>query len=356
MSSGVYIHIPFCVKKCLYCDFPSSDKADKLKAPYVHALISEIESGLPKDYDTVFIGGGTPTFLPLPDLLSVVRTVAKDGCEFTVEVNPATLDFEGFCALKAAGVNRISLGLQSAHDDELKALGRIHGYTDFLAAFQNARRADFDNINVDVMFSLPDQTPDKFAHTLDTVCALSPEHISCYSLIVERGTPFYDMSLSLPDEDEDRAMYQYCVAFLSENGYRQYEISNFAKDGFACRHNIKYWRREDYYGFGAAAHSLVGSVRYENSADIAEYIHCNHRSATPLTVKDIKNETILLGLRMPQGINLRNYQALFGCDFMKEHSQAIKKYREFCVSDGEFFGLTPEGFGVSNAIICDFME
>ncbi|OQB13619.1 MAG: Oxygen-independent coproporphyrinogen-III oxidase 1 [Firmicutes bacterium ADurb.Bin193] len=356
MSSGVYIHIPFCARKCAYCDFNSYDNLDSLMEPYTQRLISEIKSGLPKDYDTVFLGGGTPTALPLPLLLEIVDAVFKEGCEFSVEANPATIDFEGFAVLKAAGVNRISLGLQSAQDSELKILGRIHSYSDFLSTYKAARRAGFDNINVDLMFSIPNQTVRSWADTLYKVVSLKPEHISCYSLIIEDTTPFSRMELSLPSEDEDREMYMYCAEFLKKNGYNHYEISNFAKDGFECRHNLKYWERKEYRGFGAGAHSFYNGARYENSRDVSEYISDNKVTKTILTQKDAENEYIFLGLRKTDGICLSEYKSLFGHDFTEKYYSAIKKYADFCEIRGGRFYLNLNGISISNTIICDFLE
>lgn len=358
MNSGIYIHIPFCVKKCNYCDFNSFDNINELKDSYVDTLIKEIESKKPDNYDTVFIGGGTPTSLPLPQLLKIVDLAAADNCEFTVEVNPATVNKDGFAALKNAGVNRISFGLQSAKDDELKLLGRIHTYKDFLYSYSDARKAGFENINIDVMFSLPNQTIQKFSHTLNVISDLSPEHISCYSLIIEEGTPFYEMPLELPSEDTDREMYIYCVNFLKSKGYNHYEISNFSKDGFECRHNIKYWNRTPYYGFGAGAHSLINNTRYENSYDVKQYVNKNKVSETILNIKDIKNEYVFLGLRMTNGINLSEYEKIFNEDFAEKHKRLILKYqyRNFCeIKDGRFF-LTLDGISVSNTILSDFTE
>lgn len=360
MNSGIYVHIPFCVKKCNYCDFNSYDNINNLKQPYVDRLIAEIKDGIPSDYDTVFIGGGTPSSLSLSQLLSIVKVTDKgadsDSFEFTVEVNPATVDVDGFIALKNAGVNRISFGLQSANDDELKILGRIHTFSDFLESYSNARSAGFDNINIDLMFSLPNQTLEKWKYSLQRVVDLSPEHISCYSLIVEEGTPFFDMELNLPLEEDDRQMYHFCVNFLKEHGYKHYEISNFAKDGFECKHNLKYWERKPYYGFGAGAHSLIDNIRYENSRNVNEYINANKIIKTNLAENDIENEFIFLGLRKTSGINLSEYKLLFENDFTQKYAQIIEKYKDFCVIDNNRFYLTLDGISVSNTILSSFLR
>lgn len=356
MSSGIYVHIPFCAKKCLYCDFNSTDKSPELKDSYTEALIGELENNMPKDADTVFIGGGTPPVLGIDRLVKVIEHLPKTD-EFTVEVNPGAVDFDGFCKLKASGVNRISMGVQSANDNELKLLGRIHSFSDAKRSFFEARRAGFSNINIDLMFSIPEQTFDSFKHTLSEIVALRPEHISCYSLIVEENTPFYEMELNLPDEETDRKMYDFAVSFLVQNGYIQYEISNFAKSGFECRHNIKYWDREDYYGFGAGAHSLVDNVRYENPYNITDYINGKEKEYTYLSKKDEENEFIFLALRKTEGIFLEKYKKIFGEDFLTKYKPIVQKYINcgFLEVNSSFCRLTKDGISLSNTVMSDFM-
>jgi oxygen-independent coproporphyrinogen-3 oxidase len=323
---------------------------------YYNTLVQEIQNDKPDVYDTVFIGGGTPTALPLPLLLNIVSIVAKEGCEFTVEVNPATLSANGFMELRQAGVNRISIGLQTAIDSELATLGRIHTFDDFLVCYDNARKAGFNNINIDLMFGLPKQTITDFKYSLERIINLQPEHLSCYCLSIEENTPFHSMQLDLPDEEATRQMYQFCANHLTQNGYHHYEISNFAKPGFECKHNLKYWERKQYYGFGAGAHSLIKQVRFENSADICEYLKGNIKTKTVLSEKDIKNEYIFLGLRKTNGIDLTDYKLTFRQDFLQEHKEQISKYIEYCsVRDNRFF-LTLDGLTVSNTIIADFLE
>ena len=358
---GIYIHIPFCLKKCSYCDFNSSDSLNHLKRDYITALINEINnSDITDPTDSVFIGGGTPSSIETPLLIAVISAVKgkfpHGNLEFTVEVNPATLSLDGFCTLRAAGVNRISFGLQSAIDDELKTLGRIHSYADFLASYQNARRAGFDNINVDLMFSLPDQTLEKWQYTLDTVLDVKPEHLSCYSLIIEQGTPFYDMKLNLPDDETDRAIYEFTVNHLTNNGYKHYEISNFALPNKECRHNIKYWQRENYLGFGTGAASLYGNMRCQNSSDIQIYIDSNVKSAEMLSRHDIINEHIFLRLRMIEGIDLAEFKSTFGFDFLQRYSEIISKYEKSgLISVDTHCRLTLDGISVSNTIMSDFL-
>jgi oxygen-independent coproporphyrinogen-3 oxidase len=356
MNKGIYIHIPFCIKKCNYCDFNSYDNMAHWHKQYTSALLKEIKQKSVYDYDTVFIGGGTPTCIPLPQLLGIVNCVSKENCEFTVEVNPATCDMQGFKLLYRAGVNRISFGLQSVHDNELETLGRIHTWSDFLTSYLNARDAGFKNINVDLMFSLPSQTVHSFYQSLKAVAALKPEHISCYCLSVEPGTPFYSMKLDLPSEEQQRQMYHLCVNYLKSIGYHHYEISNFAKSGLECKHNLKYWERLPYIGFGAGAHSFENNIRCENSRNIPEYISCNKKQITYLSESDIENEYIFLGLRKTDGICLADYKNNFGADFLEKYKHIIQKYNNFCdVSDGRFY-LNLEGLTVSNIILADFME
>ena len=360
MASGVYVHIPFCIKKCNYCDFNSTDKMNYLKKDYKNALINEIKAfDGETDADTAFIGGGTPTSLEILDLTEIIGAVSLKFPkikEFTVEVNPKTLDYDGFSALYKSGVNRISFGVQSANNDELKVLGRIHTFEDFLKSYDDALKAGFENINFDLMFSLPDQTKAKFKNTLDKILPLSPAHLSCYSLIIEEGTPFYNMKLNLPDEEIDREIYEYTVDRLQDCGYRQYEISNFARVNKECRHNIKYWKRENYYGFGAGACSLCDDIRYQNPCDIQDYINGGTVSAEELSLKDIESEYIFLGLRMTEGISLSDYEKRFGVPFTEKYKDILRKYENMgllTVNDRCF--LTLKGISVSNTIMSEFV-
>lgn len=360
MAAGVYVHIPFCVKKCNYCDFNSTDKMNYLKKDYKNALIKEIiEFDGDVDADTAFIGGGTPTSLELSDLTQIIETVNKKFPkikEFTVEVNPKTLYYNGFSALYNCGVNRISFGVQSANNDELKVLGRIHTFEDFLKSYECALKAGVKNINFDLMFSLPDQTKTKFKNTLDKILPLSPSHLSCYSLIIEEGTPFYNMKLNLPDEECDREIYEYTVERLQNSGYRQYEISNFALLNKECRHNIKYWKREDYYGFGAGACSLYGDVRYQNPVSITDYIKGKKKTAEKLSQKDIESEYIFLGLRMLEGIDLSDYYNRFDISFTEKYGDIIKKYEDMgFLTLNSHLSLTLKGISISNTIMSEFV-
>ena len=328
---------------------------------YINALVSEIENSTYTDkVDTIFFGGGTPTAVKISNLITVIEAVKSkfslDNAEFTVECNPATIDYEGFLQLKNAGINRISLGLQSANDDELKFLGRIHTFDMFLNTYEDAKKAGFTNINVDLMFSLHRQTLEKWLYTLNKVIDLKPTHISAYSLIVEESTPFYSLELDLPDEETDRAMYYGAVDLLQSKGYNHYEISNFALEGLECRHNVKYWKRENYLGFGCGASGMYNNVRYQNTYDVAEYIKNNTVSEEVLTTDDAIAEHIFLGLRMVDGFNIEQFKSIYNVDFRKKYREQIKKFTELGLLEvGENCRLTREGLSVSNSVMCEFI-
>lgn len=372
----LYFHIPFCVRKCLYCDFLSAPADEGVKREYMEALLAETVGSAPLYADnsvtSVFIGGGTPSTVPvecLERLMGVVREHYRldREAEVTIEVNPGTVGAGALERLRSAGVNRISIGLQSSDDALLAAIGRIHTWKQFADVYASARRAGFCNINVDLMAALPGQTLAGYLETLGRVCSLEPppEHISAYSLILEEGTPFYDMcrkgKLELPDEETDRRMYQETKGFLAKMGYHRYEISNYAKEGFACRHNIGYWRRKDYAGFGMGAASLVGNVRFQNGADLDAYLAdpagCK-KEERRLGPAEQMEEFMFLGLRMTEGVGFGDFRALFGKDMDEIYGDVIRKNirdglleivtRPQCVPDG---GLCPV-LGESDDIIC----
>ena len=350
MSKGIYIHIPFCVRKCLYCDFCST--ADTvLRDEYVDVLLNDIKACKGTVANTVFIGGGTPTVLgdKLIDIINAVKEnfCLEEGYEFTVEANPGTVDAELLTKMKEAGVNRLSLGVQSFNDKELKALGRIHTAKEAAHAFRMARKAGFDNINIDIMLSTPLQTMDSVKHTFDMLKELNPEHVSAYSLIIEEGTPFYDMELDLPDEDTEREIYHYAVDFLMDIGFERYEVSNFAKKGFCCRHNIKYWVCDEYIGFGAAAASYVNNCRYTNTNDIASYI-CGVRAAEKEFIDEDEQlkEKFLLGLRMSKGVK-------YNGEFEEKIEKLIAEGLLCKLNDT--VRLTEKGFDLGNLVFMEFV-
>lgn len=281
---SLYLHIPFCVRKCLYCDFLSGPQSVDVQEQYVEALCREIQETSPEYREfqvvSVFIGGGTPSVLQREQTIRIMETLKHcftltDTCEISMEMNPGTVTPEKMRAYHACGINRISIGLQSANDRELKALGRIHTYADFLKAYEMAVEAGFTNINVDLMSAIPEQTMDSYQETLRKVLALQPQpmHISAYSLIVEEGTPFYEQELNLPDEDTERRMYEITDDILRKAGYHRYEISNYAKEGKECFHNKVYWQRGNYLGLGIGSASLVQNVRFHNVTDLSSYVN-----------------------------------------------------------------------------------
>lgn len=328
---GLYIHIPFCKKKCHYCDFPSySGREDEFEA-YVTALEQEIfnrKADL-QDYEigTIFFGGGTPTVLSASFLKRLMEAIFKSfhiapDAEITTEANPGTLDFPMAEALYGMGFNRLSMGVQAWQNHLLKQLGRIHTIEVFIENFQGARQAGFQNINVDLMFALPSQTMEDWVETLEQIIKLSPEHISAYSLIIEEGTPFHkgvEDGVLLPmGEELDRQMYHYAIQRLGEMGYGQYEISNFARAGYESRHNKVYWETTPYLGFGLGAHSYFQGQRFHNTYDLDQYCSAKGElsllveEVTPVSREDKIEEYLFLGLRMTKGVGFSEFEAIFG--------------------------------------------
>ena len=372
---GIYVHIPFCIKKCNYCDFNSRVASNY--EDYVRALVAEINAfPLCLDVDTIYFGGGTPTLVPLGGILEAIFknfNVKKDA-EISVETNPKV--FEDFRSLRNMGANRLSMGLQSVHDDELRFLGRAYNFEEFKSTYSKARR-EFENINLDIMFSLPDQTMEKWMETVETVRGFAPEHISCYALKVEEGTPFANMQLNLPDDEVDRQMYWYACSSLSssklldnearkwaltlcgnaelsnceqlfagnQGGYERYEISNFAKKGYECRHNLKYWRREEYIGFGSGAHSFFNGERWCNSRSLEKW---NAEECEKLAKIDALREYVFLGLRLSEGINMRKLNGYFD----REINESIQE--GLLSKEGDILTLTNKGIDLSNQVFIKF--
>ena len=367
----IYIHIPFCIRKCDYCDFLSGPSGPEEQADYVQALLREIqavEEGEGRSVSSIFIGGGTPSVLDerlLGDILREIRNRFKmeEDAEITIEVNPGTANIGKLQAYREMGINRLSIGLQSPEDRELKILGRIHNYGQFLETYQEARTVGFDNINIDLMSAIPDQTYEGWVKNLRTVAELEPEHISAYSLIVEEGTPFAARKLNLPDEDTEYNMYEATAQILKEYGFEQYEISNYARKGRECRHNVGYWTRQDYLGFVLGASSLYGKERFANTADMKKYLENSKnpekiREKEPsLTREDEMAEFMFLGLRMTKGISKADFQRCFGCTIESVYGEVLEKYEsmELLVEkDGRIF-LSREGIHVSNSIMAEFL-
>lgn len=398
----IYIHIPFCVKKCDYCDFLSAPADLETKEKYVEALINEIKLNKNKmsEYvvDTVFIGGGTPSLLE-ENQISKIMSVLRDNCnmsenpEITIECNPGTITESKLLEYKKSGINRISFGLQSANDEELKSIGRIHNYAGFLESYNLARKCGFDNINVDLMSALPGQTLKSYEETLNKVVRLEPEHISAYSLIVEENTLMYDRVKKaqikginiLPDEESERKMYYLTNNILRSNGYRKYEISNYSKPGKECKHNIGYWQRKEYLGFGIGAASLYKENRYNNISDINKYIEVltnnikensiNNvenssevenqvnilnsivKNLQQLTERDRMEEFMFLGLRMMEGVSMEKFEQYFGKPYMEVYGKVQKRMEDkrFLINDNGYVKLTEFGIDLSNYVMSEFL-
>jgi len=374
-SLGIYIHIPFCEHKCPYCDFVSYDGKSALMASYTECLVRQIMEYAPftRGYsvNTVYIGGGTPTCLDgrlLSKLLTAIKKgfTLADGVEFTCEANPHSALADKLKILRRGGVNRLSLGLQSAQSEELKVLGRIHTYEDFVSSFKAARQEGFDNINVDLMFAVPGQTMASMEDTLSKVISLSPEHVSAYSLTINENTPYYAMRDTLPlsDEELDRDLYKLTIDTLEAHGYEQYEISNFAKPGRRSRHNLRYWNCEEYIGLGCSAHSYFSGKRFAFLPDIDKYIDAvkNGRAIVSevmdIAPNEMVGEYIMLRFRLRDGIDVADFDRLFGFSFETAFAPQIEKYMKsghLKKSCGRY-SLTLEGMNISNYIISDFLE
>ena len=377
----IYIHIPFCVQKCKYCDFLSGPASAETKEVYMAALCKEIEQRAPEfsEYmiSSVFIGGGTPTCVNAEWLQKVMELIKKlykmdADAEISMEMNPGTVDKHALEIYHKAGINRLSIGLQSARKEELSCLGRIHSYEQFLEAYFTAREIGFLNINVDVMSGLPGQGVEEYMETLEKITDLTPppEHISAYSLIIEEGTPFYDAyekdELDIPDEETDRDMYEVTRTFLQKKGYERYEISNYAKKGYECRHNVGYWQRKNYIGFGIGAASLIENVRFRNGESIEEYLQdpCACRcDVEHLSVKEQMEEMLFLGLRMTSGVSYLMFKEYFGVELEHIYRDVINKHVRDGLLEiieepmmGRMVRLTKKGMDVSNYVMSDFLE
>ena len=374
-EKGIYIHIPFCVHKCIYCDFLSAPADDDVKYAYTKALINEIRNtadGQVKDKITsIFFGGGTPSVLPdccIADILMAVRDCfdISDDAEITMECNPGTVNESRLSEYRAAGVNRLSFGLQSADNNELKMLGRIHTFEQFAESFRLARNAGFNNINVDLMSAIPGQTEATLENTFDKVMALQPEHISVYSLILEDGTYLadnIDKFPPVPDEDEDRRMYHMTKERLHSAGYERYEISNYSRKGFECRHNLLYWNRGEYYGFGCSAAGFIGNERYSDIRDVKKYIGFNgdieklHENIEILTKEDAMEEFMFLGLRKMAGVDVMDFQRRFGVPIENVYAKEIEHNidKGLLIRQGDMLKLTEYGIDICNTVMSDFI-
>lgn len=373
---GVYIHIPFCLRKCNYCDFLSFPAEERRREHYVELLIREIRQfgrgafARHVEADTVFIGGGTPTVLSVSQLGHILSELKKQvklsECpEITIECNPGTVTYEELQQLRHMGINRISFGVQSAVLEELEKLGRIHTFADAVRIFDHARKAGFENINIDLMSAIPGQTEPSYEYTLRQVLALSPEHLSAYSLIVEEGTPFYEMFGERPpvDEDTDRRMYALTKELLRKKNYERYEISNYAREGYECRHNLKYWSGDDYVGFGLGASSRIGNVHYKNEMQLLKYQEKIEMGVSPANVEERmdargeQSEYIILGLRKTRGISQKEFRSRFSADVLECYGEVIQKFEKkgLLHVQGDRIAFTDYGLDVSNYVLSEFL-
>ncbi len=379
----LYIHIPFCVKKCDYCDFLSFAADEQTQKSYVAALQKEIAFYGAKYKDrritTIFIGGGTPSWLKEDYMQAIMETVyhyfsVEQDAEITIECNPGTITEHKFEVYRRIGINRLSIGLQSVHNEELKILGRIHTFEQFLKTYDMARKHGFSNINIDLMSSLPGQTPEIFCDSLYQVLKLKPEHISVYSLIIEKGTPFYELyrfdavrqaagmqTESLPTEEEEYQTTKMTQHILKEAGYHWYEISNFAKPGYECRHNIGYWKRVDYLGVGLGASSLIDNVRYSNTRDLYTYLSVPadslHETAAQITRNEQMEEFMFLGLRMRDGFYRDEFTQAFGIPIEAVYGDALNHLQQeelLLKREGRIY-LTDKGMDLNNYVVAQFM-
>lgn len=378
---GLYIHIPFCVKKCAYCDFLSMKVSDEMQKKYIEALLEELESVsvLANTYElqTIYVGGGTPSVLDTKHLWRIFEKVqdvfgiSLSGMkEVTLEVNPGAVSMEKWKEYRRMGIQRISMGLQSTHDDELKLLGRIHSYEQFLKNYDEARDAGFHNINIDLMSALPSQSLDKYLISLERVAKLLPEHISSYSLIIEEGTPFWSLygedgtkEKELPAEDLDREMYEATKEVLSSYGYKRYEISNYAKKGYESIHNTSYWTGIPYLGVGLGASSYLENNRYQNRSDMQGYLknasdtEKRRNLVETLTKEDMMSEFMFLGLRRMCGVSMNRFVKCFELSMEQVFGETLCKLQkqELLKIDGDRVFLTDKGIDVSNYVFAEFL-
>ncbi len=379
---GLYLHIPFCVKKCAYCDFLSFSADDSIKQCYVEKLCSEIKerSVFFKEYcvDTIFFGGGTPSLLQNRQIRQLMRVIHQSFCitkdvEITMEANPGTVDYEKLVVMKESGINRISFGVQSFLEQELKLLGRIHSVEQVYQAVEEARCAGFDNINIDLISALPYQNLEQYSYSLKQAILLQPQHISAYGLMIEEGTLFYDRygkeeerrregtqceDSILPTEILERQIYEYTKETLKQAGYAQYEISNYAKKDCECKHNLKYWDREEYLGLGLGSSSFVEECRFQNPVIMEEYFQTDFKlplesyalELQKLTREDAMSEFMFLGLRKRKGVSKQKFYQCFGMDYERIYPKVHQRLKEegMIAEDGDFVYLTDRGIDVSN--------
>ena len=374
---GLYIHIPFCVTKCKYCDFNSFkiDLNEKIK--YLNYLGEEMklykEEIKNREIDSVFVGGGTPSILNENEINILFEKIKenfniKSNAEITMECNPGTLTLNKLKVMKKSGVNRLSIGLQAVQNHHLKYIGRIHTFEEFEKNYHDAKQMGFDNINIDLMYALPNQSREDWMESLEKVVKLNPTHISAYSLILEENTELFKMyerdEFNLLDENTDIEMYEYTINYLKSHGYNQYEISNYAKDNFECKHNVLYWKCEEYVGIGASASGYLNGIRYNNICELDNYEKMILEGEKPieweekLSIKDEIEESIFLGLRMNEGIQISDFKEKYNFDFEKEYKNEIEKLSkmELIEIDNNLMKLTQKGREISNSVFVEFIK
>ena len=365
---GLYVHIPFCRRKCAYCDFPSFAGREGSMEAYADRLTAEIKEKSDPNavIATLYIGGGTPSLLP-PGLMARIlgelrgRFEFLPGAECTCECNPGTVTADFLRVLKQGGINRLSFGVQARQERLLRLLGRIHSWEQAVESVSMARDAGFQNLNLDLMLGLPGQTLSDVEETLDAALRLSPTHLSCYGLIVEEGTKMQAMVESgkwlLPDEDTERAMYETCRATLARNGYAQYEISNFALPGYACRHNMDCWRRKEYIGVGSAACGFADGVRYRNPPDLDDYLAGKAPEKTVVSPEDARFESVMLGLRMTEGVSEEAFFRMHGVHLWDAYGEKLQRSIRLglVIRENGFLRLTRRGMDVQNSVLVDLL-
>lgn len=382
----VYVHIPFCVSKCNYCDFLSAPASENIRNAYVDQLLLEIRAaGLAYknvSVTSVFIGGGTPSVLPAVQIQRIFRQLSdsfyiRKNAEITIECNPGTMDAKKLEVYKQAGVNRLSIGLQSANPQELRLLGRVHTFEQFVQNYELARKFGFNNINIDVISSLPGQKIDTYAQTLQKVTALKPEHISAYSLIIEEGTLFFERygqaealrqrgkkQRQLPSEEDERQMYELTKKLFKQNGYERYEISNYALPGYECRHNAGYWLRKNYIGIGLGASSCVDNIRFSNITDLDQYLKrnvsdlsCLCSAREELSISAQMEEFMFLGLRMMCGVSAEKFQKQFSYTIEEVYGHVLNKQlnEKLMKKTPDGYCLTDYGIDVSNYVMSEYL-
>lgn len=371
----LYIHIPFCIRKCNYCDFLSFPEQEEVIDRYCQSLMEEMKQTGERirgaRVRSIFIGGGTPSILEPEQITGVMRCIRKNffiekNAEITIESNPGTLDEEKLSCYCELGINRLSIGLQSADDDCLRRLGRIHTFREFEENYEQARTIGFGNINIDLMSGLPGQSMAQYEDTLNLVMALRPEHISSYSLIIEEGTPFYDSADildQLPDEETERKMYERTRELLAQQGYERYEISNYAREGRECIHNLGYWEQVPYLGMGLGASSYYDGARFSNEKNLNRYLSHpfqlfeKREDYIKVSRREQMEDTMIFGLRKIKGISLSEFERKFGCTVREVYGAVIDRYSDMglLVAEGDRLRLTDAGIDVSNRIFEDFI-